>query len=241
MKIQRLIVLLLSLLLLPPAFADSLLIAAAAGYKRPVSELSGAFEKKSGVRVEQIYGHMGAIVSQAKQSGQVALIFGDLAYLSKVDGLRFSTFLPTGAGRMVIAWPTGQSLKNPAELADSRFARIALPDTKVAIYGIAATEFIQHSKLTAQLKDKLQVASTVPQVSAYLISGEVDAGFINLTEALAIKDKIGGYLELDQDGYTPIKIVAGVVDGYGDKAPVKALAQFLETPEARAILAKYGL
>lgn len=241
MKRYRLFVFLLSLLLLPPAFAENLLIAAGAGYKRPISEVSNAFEQKSGVHVEQIYGHMGGIVSQAKQSGQVALIFGDLAYLSKVDGLTFSSFLPLGNGRMVVAWPKGQSLKNPLELAESRFARIALPDTKSAIYGIAATEFIQHSKLTAQLKDKLQVASTVPQVSAYLISGEVDAGFINLTEALAIKDKIGGYLELDQDGYTPIKIVAGVVDGYGDKAPVKALAQFLETPEARAILAKYGL
>lgn len=241
MKLHRLLVLLLSLLLLPPALADSLLIAAGAGYKRPISELSNAFEQKSGVRVEQIYGHMGGVVSQAKQSGQVAFIFGDLAYLAKVDGLNFSSFLPVGAGRMVVAWPKGQTLKNLAELADSRFARIAIPDTKSAIYGIAATEFIQRNNLTAQLKDKLQVASTVPQVSAYLISGEVDAGFINLTEALAIKEKIGGYLELDQKDYSPVKIVAGVLDGFADKAAVKALGAFLETPEARAILTKYGL
>lgn len=241
MSIQRLLILILAFFLARPALADNLLIGAGAGYKRPIAELSSAFEKKTGIHVEQIYGHMGGVVSQAKQSGQVAVIFGDLAYLSKVDGLGFSRFLPVGDGRLVVAWPKGGDLKSPAALAEPRFARIAIPDTKSAIYGIAATEFIQRNNLAVQLKDKLQLAATVPQVSAYLISGEVDAGFINLTEALAIKDKIGGYLELDQNYYNRIRIVAGIVDGFGDQPAVRQLQQFMETPEARSLLEKHGL
>ena len=241
MTIHRLLILLLAFIFALPSLADTLLIGAGAGYKRPVSELSSAFEKKTGIRVEQIYGHMGGVVSQAKQSGQVAVIFGDQAFLAKVDGLAFAKFLPVGDGRLVVAWPKGSDLKSPAALSEARFARIAIPDTKSAIYGIAASEFIQRNNLAAALKDKLQIVATVPQVSAYLISGEVDAGFINLTEALAIRDKIGGYLELDPNYYNRIRIVAGVVEGFGEQAGVRQLQQFMETPEARSILDKHGL
>ncbi len=231
----------LTLLPLRSAMADTLLIAAGAGYKRPVSELSAVFEKKTGTRVEQIYGHMGAVLSQAKQGGHVAVVFGDLAYLEKAEGIAFAGFLPLGKGRLVVAWPKGLELKSPEDLADARFGRIAVADTKSAIYGIAATEFLQRSGLEAKTRERLRIVSTVPQVSAYLISGEVDAGFINLTEALALKEKLGGYQEIDEKLYTPIRIVAGVIKGFESRTTVEALRQFLDTAEARAILDKYGL
>lgn len=231
---------LLALCLSGTALADSLLVAGGAGYKRPIAELATAFEKKTGIRLEQIYGHMGAVVAQAKQ-GEVAIVFGDRSFLNKVDGLDFAAFLPLGDGRLVVGWPKGGKLASVADLAEPRFARIALPDTKSAIYGIAATEFLQKSGLDAKVHDRLRVTATVPQVSAYLISGEVDAGFINLTEALAINDKIGGWLEIDRKQFSPIQIVAAVVKGHEGKAAVKALQDFMATAEARAILDKYGL
>jgi molybdate transport system substrate-binding protein len=241
MLFARRLLLILGLLAALPAFADSLLIAAGAGYKRPVAELSAAFEKQAGIRVEQIYGNMGNIVAQVKQGGEIAVVFGDHAYLSKVEGIDFASYLELGAGRLVVAWPTGGKLETPVELAEPRFARIAVPNPKAAIYGIAASEFLAGSQLATQVKDRLQVVATVPQVSAYLISGEVDAGFINLTEALAIAPKIGGYREIDARLYTPIRIVGGVLRPQADKASVQALGRFLKSPEARAILAKHGL
>lgn len=241
MRFHHSLLVVLSLLLALPAAADTLLIASAAGYKRPMAELATAFEKKTGTHVEQIYGHMAGIVTQTKQSGQVAIIFGDKSYLEKVDGLAFAGFMPVGEGRLVVAWPRGSSLSKPADLAESRFARIAIPDTKAAMYGIAATEFFKKSQLEAKIKDKLQVVPTIPQVSAYLISGEIDAGFINLTEALGIKDKIGGYQEIERGQYSPIHIVGAVIQGFENTATVKALQQFLESPEARAIAEKHGL
>jgi len=238
---RRLFTLLLMLSLYGSAFGESLLIAAGAGYKRPVAELAEAYEKKTGNKVEQIYGHMAGVVTQARQSGKVALIFGDLSYLEKVEGLSFSAFLPVGNGKLVVGWPTGKTLKSALDLADPRFARIAIPDPKAAIYGIAAMEFVRSANIEAAVKDRLQIVSTVPQVSAYLITGEIDAGLFNLTEALAIKDKIGGYVDVDQKYYSPIRIVAGVVKGFEDQGAVKALNDFLKTNEARSVLAKYGL
>jgi molybdate transport system substrate-binding protein len=239
--IRILLLLALAVAFIPSARAETVLVAAGAGYKRPVAELAEAFEKQTGNRVEQIYGHMAGVIAQARQSGQVAVVFGDLAYLEKADGLRFSGFLPVGRGRLVIGWPKGAPIKALADLAEKRIARIALPDTKAAIYGIAAVECLHNSGLEDKVRDRLQVVATVPQVSAYLISGEVDAGLFNLTEALAIKDRIGGYLEVSPTLYSPIRIVAGVVKGFENQAVVKALSEFLQSPEAQRLLDKHGL
>lgn len=238
---RNLVFAVLVFLLMRLGIAETLLVAAGAGYKRPVFEMAVEFERKTGIRVEQIYGHMAGVVEQARQSGQVAVVFGDLFYLEKVQGISFAGFLPLGEGRLVVGWPKGGELKAVADLVQPRFARIAIPDTKSAIFGIAANEFIQRNGLASQLQSRLQVVATVPQVSAYLISGDVDAGFINLTEALANKDKIGGYLEIDRGLYPAIRIVGAIVQGFEQQASVMRLRKFLESPEARDILDKHGL
>lgn len=227
---------------LPAAQAETLLIAGGAGYKRPISEIATAFEAKHSIRVEQIYGHMGHVLTQTKQTGQVAVVFGDLSFLEKPAGVAFTRFVPVGKGRLVVAWPQNGRMTQPAELADSRFARIAIADAKSAIYGIAATEFLHNSGLAERIGARLQTIPTVPQVSAYLISGEIDAGFVNLTEALAIRERIGGFIEIDGSLHAPIRIVGGIVRGFEAQPAVRDFAAFLESsPEVRAILTRHGL
>lgn len=221
--------------------ADTLLIAAGAGYKRPLAELAATFEKSSGDKVEQFYGHMGAVTAQARQTGQVAAILGDRAFLERVDGLQFARWIPVGQGRLVIAWPRGGHLQDVKELSNARFARIAVPDTRSAIYGIAAMEFLHRSGLSQVVQERLQVASTVPQVSAYLVSGDIDAGFINITDAIGLGDQIGGYREIDPRLYSPIQIVAAVLVGHENEPAVRAWTEFLASPAAHAILMRYGL
>lgn len=221
--------------------AETLMIAAGAGYKRPIAELARGYESASGNKVEEFYGNMAQVLAQARQSEKVALILGDLDFLQKTTDVSFSNFLPLGDGKLVLAYAKGKTLKNPQALRDSTFTRISLPDTRNAVYGKAAEEFLGKSGLASQLKNKLFVVSTVPQVSAYLLSGEVDAGFINITDALGIKDKIGGFIEIDPQSYGPIKIVGGVIKSREADPAVKAFAEYLRTPFARNILEKHGL
>jgi molybdate transport system substrate-binding protein len=226
----------------PSQAAETLLVAAGAGYKRPVSELAVAFERKSGIKLEQIYGNLGQVLTQTAENGQVAIIFGDQAFLEKSKQVVFARYLTLGKGRLVLAWPKGGSLRQPAELVDSKYARIALPSPQNAIYGKAASEFLAASGLADKLAPRLLTVATVPQVSSYLVSGEVDAGFINYTDALGIQDKIGGFVEIDSALYQPIHIVGGVVQGPAQNAPaVAALEQFMASPEAHEILLRNGL
>lgn len=219
---------------------ESVLVAGGAGYKRPIDEIANGFEAASKIKVERIYGHMGHVLQQTRASGKVAVVFGEQDVLEKADQVAFSRFLPLGRGRLVLAWPKGKTLKSAAELGGEGFARIGVADTKQAIFGKAAIEFLQHGALYPAVEKRLIVVSTVPQVSAYLISGEVDAGFINLTEALAIRDRIGGFIEIPVDDYAPIRITAGLVAGQ-DSAPVRALVDYMQTQAVTEIIKRYGL
>lgn len=221
--------------------AETLMIAAGAGYKPPVSALARGYEAASGNKVEEFYGNMAQVIAQARQSERVGLILGDLDFLQNVKEIRFTDFLPLGDGKLVLAYAKGKAMQFPATLADADFQRIAIPDTKNAIYGKAAKEFLENSGLSDRVKGKLLMVATVPQVSAYLVSGEVDAGFINISDELGIHDKIGGYLEIDPKSYSPIKIVGGVVEGWGTKAEVRGFIEYLKTAPAQGILKKFGL
>ena len=116
-----------------------------------------------------------------------------------------------------------------------------MPREGKAIYGIAGMEAIKSYGYSETLSGKLTQVATVPQVVSYLLTGEADAGFINLTEALANKDKLGGYLVIPDDKYKEIIIVAGVVKGFQDNPDLKKFSDFLQSGEAQAIFQKYGL
>jgi molybdate transport system substrate-binding protein len=210
------------------ALAETLTLAAGAGYKRPLTEIIEAYESSEGTKIDQIYGNMGQVMMQAKASGRVAFVVGEEAFL-KSSGLEFASFQPLGKGVLVIAFRKKIKLEHPDDLLNPEVTRVALPDEKRAIYGKAAKEFLRQAGLMDRLEKKLLVVSTVPQVSSYLISGEVEAGFINLTDALYIKDRIGGYLTPDEKMYSPITLVLGVMKGYEDKADTKRFVDFVKT------------
>ncbi|WP_235091785.1 molybdate ABC transporter substrate-binding protein [Campylobacter ureolyticus] len=113
-----------------------------------------------------------------------------------------------------------------------------MPDAKKAVYGLAASQAI--SNLNLNIKDKLFVA-TVPQSTSYVVSGEVDAGFVNLSEALNIKDKIEQILIVKSELYSEISIVALKLDSCDKSAICKDFVEYLKSKKAKEIILKYGL
>lgn len=83
------------------------------------------------------------------------------------------------------------------------------------------------------------IVATVPQAMTYILTNEVDAGFVNLSEAIANKDNIGGFIKVDKKYYTPIQIVAGKLDSCDESC--EKFADFLTTKTAKDIFEKYGL
>ncbi|EFL50528.1 molybdenum ABC transporter, periplasmic molybdate-binding protein [Solidesulfovibrio fructosivorans JJ]] len=230
----------LVLLMAGQALAGPLTIAAGAGYKKLVTDLAAAYEKSSGTKPELIFGNMGQVTTQAKAGGVIDVIIGEKGFLEK-SGLKFSGEAEIGHGILCMAWPKGKTFTDPKEIAKPDVKRVAMPDAKKAIYGRAATQFLAKAGLEKAVKDKLLVVATVPQVTTYVVSGEVDAGFVNRTDIMNVGDKIGGYLEVDPSLYAPIVIVAESLAGSPNPDGAKSFSAFLATDAAKAIAKKHGM
>lgn len=212
-------------------------IAAGAGYKEMVNDLCSTYQKLKGTSPELIYGNMAKVTSQAQASGQVDMIIGAKWFFDRAN-IKCTQLIQLGRGRLVVAYIPGKNFKDSKSLESEDIKRIALPNVQRAIYGRAAMAYLKNKGLDKKLKDKFVIVGTVPQVASYVISKEVDLGFINLTHALHIKDKIGGYEEVDINDYPAIEIQAGVLK---ESEGVDDFMNFLKSDTAKKIIKKHGL
>jgi len=226
-------------LLLGPAAAEETTLAAGAGYRRPIAEVAAAYEQQSGDKILQIYGHMGQVLAQARESGQIAIVCGDRTVLERAQGVTFERMVSLGFGKLVVAYRKGLSLNKAEDIAGPDFKRIGIPDQASAIYGKAGRQFLERSALAATIDARLIAVATVPQVTSYVASGEVDAGFVNATDAIGAAANIGGFVAVDKGLYDPVEIVCAV------RAPTTKAAEgfvgFLGSAPVREILNRYGL
>lgn len=215
--------------------ADTLLVAVGAGYRKPVLELLDGFTKATGLRAEAVK----QVEAQARQNPDIALLIGDRAFLEPM-GLA-ERFAPLGKGQLVLVTARGQAIASMAELREPRFKRIAMPDRTKAVYGNAATTCLARLGLAQPLAERIVEVATVPQVGAYVTTGEVDAGFVNRTEALAQQERVGATLEAPQDCYDPIELSVGVIKGRANSAATRAFLDYMATPDARQKLQRHGI
>ncbi|NLY04117.1 MAG: molybdate ABC transporter substrate-binding protein [Campylobacter sp.] len=230
-----LLVFVLILLTAVSSNAENIRIASGAGYKNVVMELVENFEYKD--NVESIFANIKQISTQAKNS-DIALVVGDEKFLNG-ENLGAVSIRNLGVGKLVLIYPKDRNLTKLKDLEMDEFKRISIPDIENAIYGIAAKEVIHSANL--KIYDKLLMVSTVPQASSYIVTSEVDAGFVNLTAALNLEDKIGGYLVVDEDFYSPIKISVYEMSYCQNSKVCQAFLEFIQTDKARKIIQKHGL
>ena len=224
-----------------PTPAEGPSVTTGAGYRPMLEALAAAYKAKGGQISEMYGGHVGQMVAQIAQGSGADIVVSDLATLDAVSkGVEFESYQPLGDTVLVLAWRKGLSIESPEDLTGGQVKSVSHPDPQGAIYGRAASAYLESSGLGAKLGDKLQVVSSVPQVFAYVVSGEMDAGFVNRVMILNGADKIGGSLEITE-GYPPISMVAAVVKGRGSDPKVQGFLEFLASDEAKEILRKNGL
>lgn len=222
--------------------ADPAVIAAGGGYRKMVDALAAEYTAETGVPVQLVYGNMGQVTAQAGKSGAVDIVIGAEFFLRRA-GLVFKRQTELGRGRLVLAWSRQCPVKgDPVEFLQSgEVSRIALPDSKRAIYGRAASQYLRRTGLSGKLGAKLVEVATVPQVFSYLNLNEVDMGFMNLTHALNVRDSLGGYCLIPEDGHEPIRILAGCLADAAEPAAADAFFAFLNTEISRKIVSENGL
>ena len=215
--------------------ADQLIIAAGGGYKKPVSAVIENL-KKEGMDVAGSFANLGQLVIQSREN-KISFIVGDEAFLKKSD-LNITKFERIGRGTLVLVTPKNIKINDVSEIA--KLDKIAMPDPKKAIYGIRTNEFLQNAKMEP-VKDKILAVAGVPQVVAYVINGEVQAGFINSTEAVAKKDEFGSIIYIDESLYSPAFIGIAMLSACGEQAFCEKVMEEFQSDRSKEIFSKFGL
>jgi molybdate transport system substrate-binding protein len=226
---------------------QELLVSAAAGLKNAFTEIGTEFDKANNAKTvlnfaaagtlqRQIEGGASADVFASADPKQMnALLDGDL-----VDAASVKTF---ASNDIVLVVPADSTLGIAGfeDLAKADVKKVATGNPDVMPLGAATLKILPALNIEDSVKPKLIYAETVNQTLQYVSSGEVEAGLLWTSEALAGGDKVKTVATADPDWYggRP-KFVIGTVSASQVKALDQAFIDFVLGPQGQAILEKHG-
>ena len=233
----------------PAAAGKEPTVAAAADLNAALPEVASLFEKATGRRVRLTFGSSGNFTQQI-QNGAPFEVFlsADEGYVQRLaaagltdgDGALYAT------GRIGLFQPKGSSIKADGELKDladavqdGRLLRFAIANPEHAPYGRAAMEALQHAGLWEAIRPKLVMGENVAQATQFATSGSAQGGILPISLALTPQvEAAGTFVLIPADWHKPLRQRAVVLRGAGGTA--RAFYDFLQTPQARTVLKRYG-
>lgn len=230
------------------ALSEELTIAAAADLNFAFKDLVAEFEKKTGAHVKLALGSSGNFYSQISNGAPFDLYFSaDIGYPKKLIEVGLAepdSLYQYATGRLVVWVPKGSQLdvtKGMEVLLDPKIKKIAVANWKHAPYGRAAVSAMEHFKVFDQVKEKLVLGENISQTAQFVQSGAADVGIIALSLALApAMETAGTFWLIPLDAHPRIDQAAALVMSSKNKGGARRFLEFMQSPEARAVMKRYG-
>jgi molybdate transport system substrate-binding protein len=230
----------------PSVFAETVLVAVASNFTKPMTEIAEAFEKATGHSAKLSFGSSGKFVSQLENGApfEVFLSADDEKPLKleqadlAVAGSRFTYALGT-----LVLWSAkpGYVDDQGQILSKGGFQHLALADPKLAPYGVAALEVLKSLGLQEKLQALFVQGENISQAHQYVITGNAELGFVALSQVIAngkIAEGSGWIIPVDR--YAPIRQDAVLMKTGAENPAAAALLEYLKSAPALAIMQKYG-
>ncbi len=236
-------VLLAASTLAAPVRAGETMAAVAANFTEPANEIAAAFTAATGHTVTFSFGPAGQFYTQITQGAPFEVFLSaDQARPEKAESEGFAvpgSRFTYATGKLVL-WSADPALIDGtgAVLGKSDLAHVALADPAAAPYGAAAVEAMKALGVYDSLAPKLVTGKSISQTHQFVATGNAPVGFVALSQVIA--DDKGSRWMVPQDLYTPIRQDAVLLKTGETSEAARAFLDFLKTPEARAIIVRYG-
>jgi molybdate transport system substrate-binding protein len=140
---------------------------------------------------------------------------------------------------MIVPADSGSTISSLEDLTSDEVGKVAIGDPETAPVGKYAKEAMETASLWDDLSGKLVYGENVKQVLVYVENGEVDAGFVYMTDTVAVDE---GQIEIVADipVTTPISYPIAVVSSSEEKDAGGKFVDFVLSDEGGAILEEYG-
>ncbi|MCG8312136.1 MAG: molybdate ABC transporter substrate-binding protein [Pseudomonadales bacterium] len=228
------------------AHAEDIKIAVASNFTFAMKALVNQFETETEHRVIVSYGSSGKIFAQiqhgapfqaffsADQAKPVALEKSGYA----VSGSRFT--YATGA---LALWSRSENLvdQHLTVLHNGNFNKLALANPKLAPYGLAAMEVLQHLGLVDSTRSKWVKGENISQTYQFVATGNAEVGFIALSQLRAKNNNLkGSYYIVPSELYSAIHQDAVLLQNGKDSKAVADFLSFIKSNQANKIIQSYG-
>ncbi len=238
--------LLFMLLLSQSSFSATTLVAVAADFSKPMTEIAAKFEKVTGHSANLSFGSTGKFVSQIENGGSFEILLAADEKGSKKliqDGFALTgTQFVYAVGKLVL-WSSipGYVDDKGKILGSGDFRHIALADPKLAPYGAAALEVINGLKLQDTITPLIVENESITQTHLYVSTGNAALGFVALSQVFENgKITSGSAWIVPTNLYTPIRQGAVLLNNGAKNPAAKALLAYLKSASALEVIKKYG-
>ena len=228
-----------------PAQAADLMVAAASSLTNAFSEIGKAYELvRPGTRVLFNFGASGQLLQQISRGAPVdVLASADIETMDRADKQRLilgSSRVNFAANKLLLVLPGDSELKisTLADLGNPQVQRIAIGTPETVPVGRYAKSALEKAGLWETLKSKFIYTQNVRQSLDYVFRGEVEAGFVYLTDATSSPVKVLTAMEVPVE--QPILYPIAAVKGWGNQNRAIDFIAFVRSESGQQILQKYG-
>lgn len=218
-------------------------VAAASDLTPAFEEIGRTFEQATGIKVVYSFGSTGNLARQIENGAPMDVFAA--ANVEYVDGLeQKGLIIPDtkalyARGRITIWLRADSPLKidKLEDLARADVKRIAIANPEHAPYGVAAREALQSTGIWDGVKEKLVLGENVRMTLQYAETGNVDVALVALSLSMQSK---GRWLLVPEELHKPLNQALAVVKNTKHEQQARQFAAFINGPQGRPIMRKYG-
>jgi molybdate transport system substrate-binding protein len=218
-------------------------VAVAANFTEPAKEITRRFKARTGHAATLSFGASGQFYAQIANGAPFQVLLSadaERPRRAEAEGLAVAGSRFTYATGRLVLYSRSPRLVDPrgAVLARGRFDKLALADPKAAPYGVAALETLRSLGLHERLSPRIVQGASITQAYQFVQTGAAELGFVALSQVANAPG--GSRWIVPENLHAPIDQQAVLLKtGAGNPAAI-AFLQFLKSPEARAIIRRYG-
>lgn len=225
------------------ARAAEVQVAVAANFTEPAREIAAAFKARTGDAAALSFGSSGQFFAQMAHGAPYEVFLSadaERPQAAEREGLGVAgTRFTYAVGRLVLYSKTpGLADGGAAALKAGRFAKLAIADPALAPYGAAAVQTLTRIGLYKALKPKIVQGASIAQAFQFVDSGAAELGFVALSQVAGVAG--GSRWIVPQADHASIEQQAILMQPGRGSAAAKAFLAFLKSPQAVAIIRKYG-
>lgn len=225
----------------------TLTVSAAASLTEAFTDIAKEFEAANpGTKVGLNLAGSGTLRTQIESGAPVDIFASasesDMDILSENNLIENSSRKDFAANTLVMVVPeknSSDSPKNLEDLAEDNVEKIAIGNPETAPVGKYTEGALKTAGVWDKVESKVILAENVKQVLTYVETGEVDAGFVYMTDAES------GKKDLYEIAYTvpvneSISYPIAVINASENKEEAQEFVDFITGTRGQEILAEYG-